>query len=378
MTESEIKSWQHGYDIDYLKDLEKKYQHYNSFALSPFVQFKKNNIAESLHKNQLFKVDDDSFYTLKTSKVKSKITMHGDTVVGFKRPGDLTIGNITGNLERVWVDIEDRIEGSITTKNTWFYIWAEDKEIFNFLMDKGCSYIGPKITTFGEIYSIFYKGDTPVPVDVPMTEYASIVKLADVDKSIIDSIANRLENLPEFTNHYSNYNKGKSWSALSLRGYSPDPSFITKPIEMSKKWKEEHKDENFFLQNTSLCDTFKEDVERLLEPFGENIHRVRFMQLKPGGGELERHTDQVDPDSGGSIGKLARIHFPIVTNPGVIFTVWDYLGKKQEVHMKAGECWFLDTRKAHRAINGGTENRIHLVVDLITETKLAKKILENM
>ena len=132
------------------------------------------------------------------------------------------------------------------------------------------------------------------------------------------------------------------------------------------------------MQNTSLYVTFKEDVERLLEPFGDTVHRVRFMQLKPGGGELERHTDQVDPDSGGSLGKLARIHFPIVTNPEVMFTVWDYLGNKQKVHMNVGECWFLDTRKAHRAINGGTENRIHLVVDLITENKLYEKILENM
>mgnify|MGYP003306674190 CR=1 FL=1 len=56
----------------------------------------------------------------------------------------------------------------------------------------------------------------------------------------------------EFTNHYSNYNKEKAWSAISLRGYSPDWRFITKPVEMNKKWQEEHKDEKFELQDTEL------------------------------------------------------------------------------------------------------------------------------
>ena len=38
------------------------------------------------------------------------------------------------------------------------------------------------------------------------------------------------------------------------------------------------------------------------------------MNLAPGGGELERHTDQVDPDAGVNDAKLMRFHFPIVTN----------------------------------------------------------------
>ena len=56
----------------------------------------------------------------------------------------------------------------------------------------------------------------------------------------------------EFTNHYSNYNKDKSWSAISLRGYSPEWSFITKPAEMSKKWKRRKitDDTEFKLQDT--------------------------------------------------------------------------------------------------------------------------------
>jgi hypothetical protein len=43
--------------------------------------------------------------------------------------------------------------------------------------------------------------------------------------------------------------------------------------------------------------------------------------------------------------------------------------------MKKGECWFLDTRKPHKAINGGVEERIHLVVDIITEKELHDAII---
>jgi hypothetical protein len=40
------------------------------------------------------------------------------------------------------------------------------------------------------------------------------------------------------------------------------------------------------------------------------------------------------------------------------------LGVCHEVNMMVGECWYLDTRKRHRAINGGATERTHLVVDL--------------
>ena len=88
-------------------------------------------------------------------------------------------------------------------------------------------------------------------------------------------------------------------------------------------------------------------VEKILDVFETEIHRVRFMKLKPGGGELERHTDQVDPDVGIQDGKLMRIHIPIKTNPNVEFTSWSTTGSKVIVNMEEGHCWYLDIRKPH-------------------------------
>jgi len=364
-----MKEWQHGYELDYLKGLEKQYEEYNKFTLSPFAKYKKNNIAEALHKKTLVKLDENTMLEIAESKSASNITMHGDTVIAKKQKGDITFGKLLGDTNILELEIV-----KYKSRDCWMYVWAENKEHCQFAEDLGFCYVGPKITTYGEIFAIYYRGKPRDFPKVDAAEYLSIKKVDNVDVSVIQSIHEKLKNLPTFTNHYSNYNKDKSWGALSLRGYSADPAFITKPIEMNDKWKEENKDADFYLQDTPLFEEFPE-VKALLRNYGEKIHRVRFMRLKPGGGELERHTDQVDPESGGSKGKLARIHFPIKTNDNVIFTVWDVKGNKQEVHMKAGECWFLDTRKTHMAVNGGDEERIHLVVDIVTEDKLYDRLV---
>lgn len=38
--------------------------------------------------------------------------------------------------------------------------------------------------------------------------------------------------------------------------------------------------------------------------------------------------------------------------------------------MLAGECWYINVRKPLRAVNGGVEARIHLVVDVESNEKL--------
>lgn len=60
-----------------------------------------------------------------------------------------------------------------------------------------------------------------------------------------------------------------------------------------------------------------------------------------------------------------RIHIPVVTNPAVRFHVHD-----ESYHLKAGECWILDSFHPHRVENGGTEKRIHLVLDTVGSARV--------
>jgi hypothetical protein len=55
-----------------------------------------------------------------------------------------------------------------------------------------------------------------------------------------------------------------------------------------------------------------------------------------------------------------RLHIPVITNPGVLFTCGD-----ETVHMEAGECWAFDSFRRHRVENKGREQRIHLVLDTV-------------
>src|SRR5206468_2956227 len=126
-----------------------------------------------------------------------------------------------------------------------------------------------------------------------------------------------------------------------------------------------HAGEHFGLQDTVLrlrlpaIDALHRPLTALARP-----HRIRLMRLAPGGGELRRHADLTDPESGIADGRVARFHFPLTTNPDVVFTSWDARGRRHEANMAAGECWYLDTRKPHAAVNRGATERIHLVVDV--------------
>lgn len=55
-----------------------------------------------------------------------------------------------------------------------------------------------------------------------------------------------------------------------------------------------------------------------------------------------------------------RIHIPVITNPGVLFTCGD-----ETVHMEAGSCWVFNSFLRHDVQNKGDAQRIHLVLDTV-------------
>jgi hypothetical protein len=368
-----MKNWQHGYELDYLLELEKYYSRYNGYSCSPFSAVKKNTIASGLHENTL-KIYERSNERLvmidsKISRAGSPITMYGNIRLGVKQKGDRTITKMT------WVGGKEKLATEILTtfhEPCWLYVWAEDKNANQIAKDAGFSWVGTKVTTFAELYAIYFREalhtnalfDEPRQHPTRMDVEDCSLEKTNLEKNDMDEIIKAVKKIDtEYTNHYSNYNKKNSWGALSLRGYTDDPAFITKPVEMSNKWQLEHIDENFSMQDTELR-TKLFQAEKVLELFPGKLHRVRLMKLAPNGGELERHTDQVDPDSGVQNGKVMRFHFPLITNDGVVFTMWGVDGKPKSANMKVGECWYLDTRKPHQAINNGDTDRIHLVVDV--------------
>ncbi len=97
------------------------------------------------------------------------------------------------------------------------------------------------------------------------------------------------------------------------------------------------------------CPYFQE----VLSAFPFELHSVRLMGLSPGS-RIKEHSDHDLALEYGAV----RIHIPIQTNDLMEF----YLNNSR-VKMHEGECWYLRLSDPHRVYNGGTENRVHMVID---------------
>ena len=369
-----MKNWQHGFELDYLKEIEKKFESWNYYAQHELTKFKKNTIAPALANKEVI-IEDDSLVHWKQTKVKTKVEMLPGLLCAERQPGDIIVHRIAYGSET------DTVVNILKTYNVFrdnavfLHIHEESENDKKVAEESGFKRVGVKYSSVADMIGVYFrdKPNTLFDRDFPKIEdyhYYGLKKAKRNYTKEIEQLSEEFKNFTdEFTNHYSNYNKNKSWSALSLRGYTSDPAFITKPSEMNKKWQEENKDVKFEMQDTLLREKFPV-VETILNDLPKDkIHRIRFMKLKPGGGELERHTDQVDTDSGIGDGQLMRLHYPIITNENVIFKCWTPDNGVEVVNMKPGEMWFLDTRKPHSAVNGGNQERTHLVVDVESSEK---------
>lgn len=377
MTSVDIKPWQHGFDLDYLKGLEKRFEDYNSYSRGPFSEMNKAAIARSLHDNTLHVFDwgvVDEHIVGTATNIKAYL----DVTLARKEAGDKVIDAFACEVPMMMV--KHLMESK---EPTWVWIWQED-EIHRGIVEKaGYDFVGSKITSFAEIKGLYFRdsaeSDGLFTREHPQLDPSELIGIHRTPINVdVSAALEEINNLGlDFTSHYSSYaGKGekrgeRAWSALSLRGYTADPGRIEKPQEMGKKWQAEHAAEVFEMQDTPLraqlpaVDALHEPLTRLAKP-----HRIRLMKLSPGGGELRRHTDLVDKDSGISDGHVARFHIPIITNPEVLFNSWGFDGTLHEENMGVGECWYLDTRKPHRAINAGLTDRIHLVVDVESNAKI--------
>lgn len=244
----------------------------------------------------------------------------------------------------------------------------------------GFGIVQNKISSFGDVYGVYSYPNYGLP-SLNNLDKVSITELK-VEQFDIEGLVKEVENIStDYTNHYSNYNKNKSWSGLSLRGFGGDESFIIKPTEMNKKWKKTHKVKlGYKIKNTNLT-SYAPGYEKVLQVIPSNgFERVRLLKLESGG-ELERHTDIQDKDLGLLKGQIVRLHIPLITNKDTYFEVWECDGSITKMRMEKGHLYYLDIRKPHRAVNNGDKDRIHLVIDIIVNDDfrllLQKSINEN-
>lgn len=100
-----------------------------------------------------------------------------------------------------------------------------------------------------------------------------------------------------------------------------------------------------------LIDPIIKTLEELHEG---KVGRCLLIRLEAGK-SIEAHSD------GGEYLKISRRHhIPIITNQKVGFQVGN-----TAIHMFPGECWEINNTKFHSVWNKSTEDRVHLLVDII-------------
>lgn len=145
----------------------------------------------------------------------------------------------------------------------------------------------------------------------------------------------------EWRTHFNVFYYEGSWTALALRsaGGSSDriiPDLIGDEIYLDTVWMQHFP-----------------SVKELIGRLGCPVMSVRFLNLKAGS-VIKEHKD---PDLSFEHGE-ARLHFPVITNPGVSFYIED-----QVIPLHEGDCWYINANLPHRVLNQGIADRVHLVID---------------
>ena len=194
-----------------------------------------------------------------------------------------------------------------------------------------------------------------------------VIKELPVEPSLLnfDGVLDYIDNT-EFSKVKTKYSKGDDWTAISLRGYGPEPLDILKPNVLKSGVKEEVK-----LQNTSLLQRSGfQVINDILTKIPSTFERVRFMKIKANSG-IGKHSDRIDKDFGLEDGNIIRIHVPIRTNDQVEFCLWE--GKEKLVnYLEEGHYYYVDVRAPHAVINNSDVDRIHLVIDVYVNAEIRK------
>ena len=158
----------------------------------------------------------------------------------------------------------------------------------------------------------------------------------------IGDILNKLSNL--------------DWGEFTFRQktYETHSNTLTVPL----LWDDEKRSIKYWKDHEIFKDNLNEISNLLNEKIGKGFIETAILINLPKTKKIDSHYD-----AGMYFSERNRIHIPIITNNKCIFEV-----NGEEINMKQGEIWEINNSgKPHSVINGGEEDRIHLLIDWLTK-----------
>jgi hypothetical protein len=260
--------------------------------------------------------------------------------------------------------------------------YSEDHLLATQLAAAGRQHLFHRVSAASEVQTCWGRSEYPA-IDYRPHDLATAVR---VGQNLIGGTTRTLMMedvalVSSWDDDFPYYSDG-SWSAVSLRGFYPDPRKGVKPSEMPKSWKEKHPTDLLLRCDwTSLAaktPVVQAAVEHLAKTHGfAKLERVRLLKMAGRGGKggkLGRHTDITDKAAGLADGQIARFHLPLITDPAIRMTIWDLDGHATAHHLPAWTLWYLDARKPHAVANPTGVDRIHLVIDVVADATVRKLI----
>jgi hypothetical protein len=118
-------------------------------------------------------------------------------------------------------------------------------------------------------------------------------------------------------------------------------------------------DPKFVLNNTNLFHEINLIIKDLENKLDGKVGRVLLTKLLPNK-KISQHKDYQR-----YLVLNNRCHIPIITNEKVNFIVGE-----ESINMKEGDCWEINNARVHSVINDSDQDRIHLIVDIISNSYL--------
>ncbi|MBS1662179.1 MAG: aspartyl/asparaginyl beta-hydroxylase domain-containing protein [Bacteroidetes bacterium] len=153
--------------------------------------------------------------------------------------------------------------------------------------------------------------------------------------------------------HFNTKDYNGDWRSLSLRSMSGQSNDIFSHPNAQYK-------------DTPILDSMPY-VKQILNEWQCEKESVRLLSLAAGS-IIKPHKDHGCAYHDGQF----RIHIPILTNPEVYFTI-----EQDQLHLAAGECWYMNFSATHSIVNIGTTPRVHLIMDCIRNSWTDNIFAEN-
>lgn len=260
------------------------------------------------------------------------------------------------------------------TRYAAVYAYVEDGNVTGQLAGQGRAVAAVRVSAASELIAAWTRGGPGHTY--PDEEAATIRRVAVPPPGPAEAaaIAAEVAGLRGWTDDYPFYSDG-SWAALNLRGFkADDPTWGVKPAEMSKAWHAANPGARRLRCDwTTLAAAVPATAAYVASLGVGELERVRLLQMAGRGGRggrLSRHSDVTDRAAGVADGKIARLHVPVVTDPAITMTGWNLAGRAAAVHLPAWSGWYLDARKPHAVDNPTGVDRVHLVLDVVSNPRL--------